>query len=138
MQFLGWIKASFIKFVGDTKLEGIANMAEDSSSIQEDHDKLEYWAETNKLKFNREKCKTLHLGKNHQRPMYRMGDTWLGTTTYEKYIGSCSGTQAEHESEVWYVAAKTTNAILDCISRPPASKSLDIVVPLTPHRSHLI
>uniref|UniRef100_A0A8D0LA43 Ankyrin repeat and death domain containing 1B n=1 Tax=Sphenodon punctatus TaxID=8508 RepID=A0A8D0LA43_SPHPU len=48
-----------IKFADDTKLGGIANTLEDRNKIQNDLHKLENWAETNKIKFNRDKCKVL-------------------------------------------------------------------------------
>lgn len=58
------IQGSLIKFVDDTKLGGIANTTEDRRSLQEDLDKMEYWAEINRMTFNREKCKVLHVGKD--------------------------------------------------------------------------
>ena len=40
------------------------NNNSDSKLIQEDLDKLSQWSETWQLKFNVEKCKTLHFGHN--------------------------------------------------------------------------
>ena len=55
-----------IEFVDGTKLVRIANTLEDRNKIQNNLDRLEDWAETNRMKSNRAKCKVLHLGKrNH-------------------------------------------------------------------------
>lgn len=51
----------------------------------------------NKMKFNKDICKVLHLGKNNARCRYIMGDTWLGSTTCEKNLAVA---QDENESAV--------------------------------------
>ena len=52
-----------IKFADDTKLGRIANTLEDRNRFQKYLDRLEHWAENNRMKFNRDKCKVhLHLG----------------------------------------------------------------------------
>ena len=48
---------------------------------------MEHWAEGNRMKFNRDKCKVLHLGKRNQFHSYKMGDIWLSKTTSEKDLG---------------------------------------------------
>uniref|UniRef100_A0A803SMX6 Reverse transcriptase domain-containing protein n=1 Tax=Anolis carolinensis TaxID=28377 RepID=A0A803SMX6_ANOCA len=67
-------EGTIIKFADDTKLGGIASTPEDRSRIQNDLDRLERWAETNKMKFNRDKCKILHFGRKNGNQRYRMGD----------------------------------------------------------------
>ena len=76
-----------IKFADDTKLGGIANTLEDRNKLQCDLDRLERWAENNRMKFNRDKCQVLHLGKRNQMHSYKMGDTWVSNTTNEKDLG---------------------------------------------------
>ena len=39
------------------------------------------------LKFNRYKCKILHLRKRNQLNSYKVGDTWLSKTTSKKDLG---------------------------------------------------
>uniref|UniRef100_A0A803SNX3 Reverse transcriptase domain-containing protein n=1 Tax=Anolis carolinensis TaxID=28377 RepID=A0A803SNX3_ANOCA len=68
------LEGTIIKFADDTKLGGIANTPEDRSRIQNDLDRLERWAETNKMKFNRDKCKILHFGRKNE-----IKDTESGT-----------------------------------------------------------
>uniref|UniRef100_A0A670JXF3 Reverse transcriptase domain-containing protein n=1 Tax=Podarcis muralis TaxID=64176 RepID=A0A670JXF3_PODMU len=53
------LKGILIKFADDTKLGGVANTPEDRITLQNDLDRLENWAKTNKMNFNREKCKVL-------------------------------------------------------------------------------
>ena len=74
-------------FADNTKLDGIANTLEDRNKLQSDLDRLEHWAENNRMKFNRDKCQVLHLGKRNQMHSYKMGDTWLSNTTSKKDLG---------------------------------------------------
>ena len=57
------------------------------NKIQNDLDRMEHWAKSNRMKFNRDTCKVLHLGKRNQLHSYKMGDTWLSKTTSEKDVG---------------------------------------------------
>ena len=55
-----------IKFTDDTNLGGMTNTPGDRISVQEDLNRLKNKAKTNKMSFNREICRVLHLGrKNH-------------------------------------------------------------------------
>ena len=48
---------------------------------------MEHWAESNRMKFNGDKCKVLHLRKRNQLHSYKMGATWLSRTMSEKELG---------------------------------------------------
>ena len=56
------IEGILIKFADDTKLGGVANTTKERTTIQSDLDRLEELAIDNKMNFNLEKCKVLHLG----------------------------------------------------------------------------
>uniref|UniRef100_A0A803T6I5 Reverse transcriptase domain-containing protein n=1 Tax=Anolis carolinensis TaxID=28377 RepID=A0A803T6I5_ANOCA len=118
-----------IKFADDTKLGGIANTPEDRSRIQNDLDRLERWAETNKMKFNRDKCKILHFGRKNGNQRYRMGDAWLDSSVCEKDLGVLVDNKL-NMSQQCDAAAKKANGILACINRGIASRSREVVLPL--------
>lgn len=52
-----------IKFVGDTKLEERANMLDGRIGMQKRFDRLKQRTRSNKIIFNGDKCKVLHLVK---------------------------------------------------------------------------
>ena len=55
------IESSFNKFADDTKLGGMADIPEGCAAIQHDLDRLESWAGRNPIRFNKGKCRVLHL-----------------------------------------------------------------------------
>ena len=81
------IEGIMIKFADDTKLGGVVNTPDERTAIQGDLDRLENWAIANKMNFNRDKCKVLHLGSRNGMHKYRMGDTWLDSSICERSSG---------------------------------------------------
>uniref|UniRef100_A0A803T8Q3 Reverse transcriptase domain-containing protein n=1 Tax=Anolis carolinensis TaxID=28377 RepID=A0A803T8Q3_ANOCA len=124
------LEGTIIKFADDTKLGGIANTPEDRSRIQNDLDRLERWAETNKMKFNRDKCKILHFGRKNGNQRYRMGDdAWLDSSVCEKDLGVLVDNKLNMSLQC-DAAAKKANGILACINRGITSRSREVMLPL--------
>ncbi|CAM5097898.1 unnamed protein product [Natator depressus] len=65
--------SALIKFADDTKLGGIANLEKDRNILQEDLDDLVNWSNSNRMKFNSEKCKVMYLGINNKNFSYKLG-----------------------------------------------------------------
>ena len=78
-------------FADDTKVYKSINNNEDSEILQNAKDSMYHWTQKWLLKFNKEKCKILHLGKNNPCYSYTIGEDndkiTLETTDLEKDLG---------------------------------------------------
>ena len=79
--------------------------------------------------FNFGKCKCLHTGHENLDVNYKTGDTVLGTTVKDNYLGVTISTDME-VSEQCGIAASKGNKILGLIRRNVTYKENKLIIPL--------
>ncbi|KAJ7425660.1 hypothetical protein WISP_22604 [Willisornis vidua] len=119
------IESIISNFADDTKLGGSADLLEGRRALQRDLDRLERWADSNGMRFNKAQCQVLHFGHNNPMQHYRLRTEWLESS------------QAERDLEVWLdrmlnmsQVAKKANGILSCIKNSVVSRTREVILPL--------
>ena len=109
------------KFADDTKVGGKANNTEDCKVLQEILDYLVEWADKWQMKFNADKCKVIHFGRNNIRHKYVMGGyapagVVLEEVKVEKDVGVMVSEDLKPSIQCSQ-AAKKANSILGRMAR---------------------
>ena len=81
------------------------------------------------MKFNKAKCKALHLGQGNPQHQYRLEDEWIESS----HVGKDSGILVADKLDMSYrcvLAAQKAKHILGCIKRSEASRSMEVILPL--------
>ncbi|KAJ7403662.1 rna-directed dna polymerase from mobile element jockey-like [Willisornis vidua] len=89
------IECALRKFANDTKWCGAVDTLEGKDAVQRELDKLERWANTNIMKFNKVKHKVLHMGYGNSRHTCRLDEVTESSQT-EKDLGEMVDEKSQH------------------------------------------
>jgi len=115
------LECNLSKFADNTKPGGVVD------TLQRELDRLESWAERNLMKFNKGKCRILHLGRKNPMHQYRLGTDLLECSSVERDLGVLLDDRLTM-SQQCVLLAKKANRLLGCIKKIMASRSREVLL----------
>jgi len=91
--------------------------------------RLESWAVTNHIKFNKSKCWFLHLGWGNSGYTYKLGNERLESSPAERDLEFWVDGKS-NLGQLCALAAKWANHVLGCITHSTARRSREEIIPL--------
>ena len=98
-------------------------------AVQTDPDTLKQGAQENLMRFNKAKCKVLHLGPRNPCYQYKLGDERMEHSPDEKELGVLVDGKLDM-SQQCALAAQKVDCILGCIKRSVVSRAREVLLPL--------
>jgi len=123
------IECTSSSFTDDTEMSGVTDMLEGRNAIKRDLDSQEEWACENFLKFNKAKCKVLHLGWGNPQHQHRPRNKWIESSPAEKDLGVPVDEKLDRRWQC-ELRAQQANCIFSCIKINVASSLREVILPL--------
>jgi len=123
------LECTLSKFADDTTLGAVVDTLAGCAAIHRDLDRLESWAVRNLMRFNKGKCRVLHLERNNPRHQYSLGAALLECSSVERDLGVLVDDRLTMSQQCALVTKKV-NGILGCMKKSVASRTREVLLPL--------